>query len=61
MDRPDDSRRVPAGKTRIYHAAAALGRRRMASMGKRELREHQRNAANARWAKVRKKLKEEES
>ena len=52
MDKPDDSRRVPAGKTRIYHAAAALGRRRMASMGKRELRAHQQRASRARWDKV---------
>ena len=51
-DHPDDTRKVPVGKTRVYHAAAALGRRRMASMTKRELREHQRKAARARWDRV---------
>lgn len=48
-DHPDDSRKVPPGKSRVYHQAAALGRRRMAKMTKRELREHQRQAARARW------------
>lgn len=45
----DESRKVPRGKTRIYEAAAALGRRRMASMGPRELRKFQRRAAWKRW------------
>lgn len=54
MSDPDETRKVPSGKTRLYHAAAALGRRRMASMGKRELRDHQRKAARARWDRVKK-------
>ena len=55
----DETRKVPAGKTRAYHAAAALGRRRMAKMSKRELKEHQRRAARARWDKVRREQQED--
>lgn len=49
-DHPDDTRKVPTGKTRVYHAAAALGRRRFAKMTQRELKAHQQAAARARWA-----------
>lgn len=53
-DHPDDTRKVPAGKTRVYHAAAAMGRRRMAKMTQRELKAHQQAASRARWDRAKK-------
>ena len=53
-DHPDDTRKVPVGKTRVYHAAAALGRRRMASMTKQQMKAHQQAASRARWDRVKK-------
>lgn len=50
----EGTRKRPAGKTYLYHAAAALGRRRMAQLGKKELRAHQQKAARARWDRVKK-------